>query len=147
MLIVSCSHGRHLGYLIAKRLNKKNSNLAVDKFPDDELRIRFNSEIKNKKVVLVQSFYKNISDCIIEVILAAKTASELGATKIILAAPYFPYLRQDKRFRKGEALSQEIIASLIGRYFDSVLVMDPHLHRTRRLEQVFKIKAKKLTAN
>lgn len=147
MLIISCSHGRHLGYAIAKKLNEKHSGLIVDKFPDDELHIRSGSELKNKVVVLVQSFYKNISDCIIEIILAAKTAQELGAKKIALAAPYFPYLRQDKRFHKGEAVSQRIIAGLIDKYFDEVYIMDPHLHRKNKLENIFRIKSKKLTAN
>ncbi|MBI3034976.1 ribose-phosphate diphosphokinase [Candidatus Woesearchaeota archaeon] len=147
MLIVSCSHGKHLGYLVAKRLGKKHSSLIVDKFPDDELRIRFGCDLKNKNVVLVQSFYENISDCIIEVIFAAKTAHELSAKKVILAAPYFPYFRQDKRFHKGEAVSQAIIAGLIDKYFDAACIMDPHLHRKSRLEQLFRIKAKKLTAN
>lgn len=147
MLIISCSHGKHLGYLIAKKLNKQHSNLLVDKFPDDELHIRFKSDLRSKSVILVQSFYKNISDCIIEVIFAAKTAHELRAKKVVLVAPYFPYLRQDKRFHKGEAVSQSIIADLIDKYFDAAYIMDPHLHRRNKLEHLFKIKAKKLTAN
>ena len=147
MLIISCSHGRHLGHLIAKKLNKKHSVLLVDKFPDDELRIRFNSNLKNKTIVLIQSFYKNISDCIIEVIFAAKTANELGAKKVILVAPYFPYLRQDKRFHRGEAVSQKLIAGLMDKYLDAIYLMDPHLHRKNKLENIFKTKAKKLTAN
>src|SRR3989338_3804062 len=147
MLIVSCSHGRHLGRVIAKRLKKRFSELIVEKFPDDELRVIYNSNLKNKKVVLVQSFYRSISDCIVEVVLAAKTAKELGVKNITLVAPYFPYLRQDKRFHKGEAVSQSIIAELIGKYFDAVCIMDPHLHRTRKLDAIFKIKSKRLTAN
>lgn len=147
MLIVSCSHGKHFGYLIAKKLRKKHSNLHAGKFPDGELRIRFDAGMKNKNVVLVQSFYKDVSDCLIEAVLAAETARELGAKKIALAAPYFPYMRQDKRFHKGEAVSQRIIAGLMDKYFDAVHMIDPHLHRKNKLENVFRITAKKLTAN
>ena len=147
MLIVSCSHGKHLGSLIAKKLKNKFSVSLVAKFPDDELRIRLNNNLKNKNIILVQSFYKNISDCIIEVIFAAKTAHDLGAKSVALVAPYFPYLRQDKRFHKGEALSQSIIADLIDKYFDEAYIMDPHLHRKNKLENIFKIKSRKLTAN
>ena len=147
MLIVSCSHGRHLGHSIAKKLNTKHSELFVEKFPDDELLIRFKIGLKDQIVVLVQSFYKNISDCIVEVVLAAQTARELEAKKIILVAPYFPYLRQDKRFHKGEAVSQGIIAELIGEYIDSIYIVDPHLHRRFSLDQIFKIPSKKITAN
>src|SRR3989338_1633502 len=147
MLIVSCSHGNHLGYSTAKKMNISHSQLTVDKFPDDEILVKFNSNLKNQAVVLVQSFYNNISDCLIEVILAAATAKELGAKKIILVAPYFPYLRQDKRFHSGESVSQGIIARLIDKYFDEIYVIDPHLHRKNSLSQIFKIKSTKLTAN
>ncbi len=147
MLLISCSHGRHLGHLIAKKLRFKHSILKVDKFPDDELHIMFDTKLTNENVILIQSFYKNISDCIVEVILAAKTTRELGAKRIDLVAPYFPYLRQDKRFHKGEAVSQRIVLGLMDKYFDAIYIMDPHLHRKNKLEDIFKIQAKKLTAN
>ena len=147
MIIISCSHGKHLGYKIAKRLKARHSELFVKKFPDDELLIRFNADLSGKAVVLVQSFYGSISDCIVEVILASATARDLGAKKIILAALYFPYLRQDKRFHKGESVSQKIIAGLLGKYFDEILIIDPHLHRKKSLKQIFRIKETKLTAN
>jgi ribose-phosphate pyrophosphokinase len=56
-------------------------------------------------------------------------------------------MRQDKRFRSGEAISQQIIADLIGKYFDSVFIMDPHLHRKKSLTQVFKSNPVRLSAN
>lgn len=147
MIIVGCSHGKHISSKIAKRLKQKHSYLITEKFPDDELNIRFNADLKNKEIVLVQSFYKNVSDCIIEAVFASRTARELGAKKVILAAPYFPYLRQDKRFHKGESVSQKIAAGLADNYFDAVYIMDPHLHRKNKLEDIFRIKSKRLTAN
>lgn len=147
MIIISCSHGRHLGKKIARKLKAKHSGLIVSKFPDNELLIRFSTNLKNKDVIFVQSFYSDINYCIIEMILAAKTAKEIGARKISLAAPYFPYLRQDKRFHKGESVSQGIIAGMFDKYFNSVYIMDPHLHRKNSLKEIFKIKSIKLSAN
>ena len=147
MIVISCSHGAHLGIRIAKNLRAAHSNLAVIKFPDDEILVKFNSSLKGKDVALVQSFYGNVSDCLIEVILAAATAKEIGAKKVMLVAPYFPYLRQDKRFNAGESVSQGIIAGLIDKYFDSGYIIDPHLHRKDSLSEIFKIKSAKITAN
>lgn len=141
MIVVSGSHGKHLGKKIAEKLNAKHSELKTDKFPDGELGVRFNAEIKGKKVVFVQSFYDEISDCIVESILAGATAKNLGARKLILVAPYFPYMRQDKKFNPGEAISQKIMGKLFDNYFDAVYIMDPHLHRTKSLKQIFKIKS------
>lgn len=147
MKVISCSHGRHLGKRIAKKLKAGYSELSVSKFPDNELLVRFNADLKGETVVFVQSFYRNISDCIIEAILASSTAMDSGAKKIILVAPYFPYLRQDKRFHKGQSISQEIIAGLFDRYFNAIYIVDPHLHRKGSLSDIFKIKAVKLSAN
>ena len=146
-VVISLSHGLHLGKNIASKLKAKHSELFMQKFPDDELRVRIETNVKGKEVYLVQSFYKEISDCLIETILAANTAKELGAKKIHLIAPYFPYLRQDKRFNSGEAVSQYIIAGLIDKCCDSVTILDPHLHRTKSLAEIFKAKTIKLTCN
>lgn len=151
MIIISCSHGRHLGSKIAKKLKAAYSGLEAKKFPDGEIKVRFLTDIKGKDVALVQSFYGDagwhINDCIIEAVFAAYTAKDLGAKKIFLVAPYFPYLRQDKRFNSGDCISIEVMGSLMGNYFDKVFIIDPHLHREKGLGNIFSIKSEKLTSN
>jgi ribose-phosphate pyrophosphokinase len=147
MLIIACSHGLHLAKKIASKLKQPYSQLEVTHFPDSEIKLKFNKNLKGKTIVLVQSFYKNINDCVIETLFAAETAKDLGAKKIILIAPYFPYLRQDKRFTPGECISLRTIAKNIDEDFDQILIIDPHLHREKTLKHIFKIKSKKLTAN
>ena len=130
-----------------RKLKVKYHELEVTKFPDSEIKLRFKTSLKGKNVVLVQSFYENVNDCLVEALFAAETAKDLGAKKIILAAPYFPYLRQDKRFNPGECISLRTIAKNIDEDFDKVLIIDPHLHREKTLEHIFRIKSKRLTAN
>ncbi|MBW2974890.1 ribose-phosphate diphosphokinase [Candidatus Woesearchaeota archaeon] len=146
-MIIACSHGLHLARKIAKKLKQPYSELEVTHFPDSEIKLRFRTNLKNKKVVLVQSFYGNVNDCIIEALFAAETARDLGARKIILVAPYFPYLRQDKRFNPGECISLRTIAKNIDEDFDQVMIIDPHLHREKTLKHIFKISSQRLTAN
>src|SRR3989338_2315531 len=147
MIIISCSHGLHIARKIAAKLKKPYSALEVTHFPDSEIKLRFKVDVKNKDIVLVQSFYGNVNDCIIEALFAAETARDLGAKKITLAAPYFPYLRQDRRFNPGECISLRTIAQNIDEDFDNVIIMDPHLHREKTLKHIFKISSKRLTAN
>jgi len=147
MIIIGCSHGLHLSKKIALKLKKPHSALEVTHFPDSEIKLRFNVNVKNKVVVLVQSFYGNVNDCVIETLFAAETARDLGAKKIILVAPYFPYLRQDKRFNHGECISLKTIAKNIDEDFDEVYVIDPHLHREKTLNDIFRIKAHRLTTD
>ena len=147
MIIIGCSKGTHLAGKIARKLKSPYSNLEVKKFPDGELKVRFTSNVRGKDVVLVQSFYGNVNDCIVEVIFAAETAKDFGAKKIFLAAPYFPYFRQDKRFKSGQCISIEVMARLMSKYFNKVFIIDPHLHRETKLSHLFSIKAERLTAN
>ena len=147
MIIIGCSKGLHLAQKIAKKLKASFSELRVKSFPDGETNLRFMKDVKGKEVVLVQSFYGNINDLIIEIFFAAETARDLGAKKVILAAPYFPYFRQDKRFKTGQCVSIEIMAGFVNKYFDGILVIDPHLHREKNLSELFNIRHEKLTAN
>src|SRR3989338_2927793 len=147
MIIISCSHGLHIARKIAAKLKKPYSALEVTHFPDSEIKLRFKVDVKNKDIVLVQSFYGNVNDCIIEALFAAETARDLGAKKITLVAPYFPYLRQDRRFNPGECISLRTIAKNIDEDFDEAIIMDPHLNREKTLSHIFKIKSKKLTAD
>lgn len=147
MIIIGCSKGVHLARKVAKKLRKPYSELRIKKFPDNETGIRFMKNVKGKIVVLVQSFYGNINDLIIEVFFAAETARDLGAKKVILVAPYFPYFRQDKRFKSGQCVSIEVLAGFINKYFDGILVVDPHLHREKNLSELFNIRHEKLSAN
>ena len=146
-MLIACSHGKHVAKKMASLLKKEYSELKTRKFPDGELYVRLPHDVKGKKVILVQSFYGEINDCVLEVIFAAYTARELGARRITLVAPCFPYFRQDERFRAGETISIEAMGKLMERYLDEIIVMDPHLHRKTGLSQVFSIAAKKLTAN
>lgn len=147
MIIIGCSKGTHLAQKVSRKLRYPYSELQVKKFPDGELKVRFTSNVHGKDVVLVQSFYGNVNDCIVEVIFAADTARDLGAKKVFLAAPYFPYLRQDKRFKSGQCISIEVMARLMSKYFNKVFIIDPHLHRETKLSHLFSIKAERLTAN
>ena len=66
MIIIGCSRGIHLAERTAKKLKSPYSRLIVKKFPDGELYVRFLDQVNGKNVVLVQSFYNNINECIID---------------------------------------------------------------------------------
>jgi len=144
MLIIGCPGSKDLARSISKKLKASYTDLIVEKFPDNELRVRIPKDVKGKTVVIVQSFHDDISDDLVEVLFAAYTSKEIGAKKLILVAPYIAYMREDKRFEKGESVSARIMAKIL-RIFDKVLVVDPHLHRFKSLNEFFP-NASKLTA-
>jgi ribose-phosphate pyrophosphokinase len=74
---------------------------------------------------------------IFEVIQAASALRGLGAERITLVAPYLPYMRQDKVFHPGEALSQKVFSDVIIPWIDGLITVEPHLHRSRTMKSVF----------
>ena len=97
--------------------------------------------------MIVHSYQPNPERSLLMTIFAAETAKDLGAKKVILAAPYLAYMRQDKRFNPGEAISSRIMAKLLNNSVDKVITIDTHLHRYRSMKEVFTIAASNLTAN
>src|SRR3989338_4082980 len=148
MIVIGCSHGKHLAPKIAKKARIQYSDLSVDKFPDHELHITFGrTDFKGRKVFLVQSFYGEIDSCLIEVMLAAKSAKEMGASSVSLMAPYFPYFRQDTWFSRGEIPTIHFLGQIMDSVLDEIFILDPHLHREKTLSHIFKIHCHKITAN
>jgi len=78
----------------------------------------------------------------------ARTASELGAERVICVVPYLAYARQDKRFLYGEALSLDIgIQLLEAAGVDDLIVIDAHSdHSLQRLQKQYSIRIEDLSA-
>lgn len=147
MIITSCGNSILIAKQLARKLKVKYSPLKISFFPDGELYLRFKDNVKGKKVVIIHSFQPNSNLSLLKVLFAATTAKDLGAKKIILIAPYLAYLRQDKRFKPGEAISSRVMAKYLNASIDQLITFDPHLHRYRSLDEIFTIPTQKLTAN
>lgn len=147
MIIVSSKQTEELAKSLAKKTKSEYSPLTINEFPDGDLYLKFNTEVKGKIVVIVRSFQPLPNLALYTTVFAAETAKDLGAKKVILVAPYLAFMRQDKRFNPGEAISSKIMAKLLNNSIDELITIDPHLHRYKSLKNIFKIQAKKLTAN
>jgi ribose-phosphate pyrophosphokinase len=107
------------------------SDVRIHVFPDRESLLRLPEPLP-EQVILCRSL-DNPNRKLVELELAAATARRLGAARLTLVAPYLCYMRQDAAFHPGEAVSQRIIGQWLARLFDTLITVDPHLHRTPRL--------------
>lgn len=85
-------------------------------------------------------FYRGLADPdpkLMPLLLAADALRRYGARRVVLAAPYLPYLRQDAVFAPGQPLSRDVLGALLGPAFDRIVTVEPHLHRTNDLTPVF----------
>lgn len=114
-------------------------------FPDGESYVRVMSDVKGKPVAILCSLNRPDAKAL-PLIFLAQTLKELGAAKVMLIAPYLGYMRQDKRFHEGEAVTSEIFAPLLSHYIDTLVTIDPHLHRHHRLQEIYDCECTVLSA-
>jgi ribose-phosphate pyrophosphokinase len=103
------------------------------RFPDGEIKLRLPPTLPDHVVIL--RTLNDPNEKLIELLLAAQTARDLGARHLTLVAPYLGYMRQDVAFQPGEAISQRIVGRFLAGLFDAVITVDPHLHRIAALQQ------------
>ena len=104
------------------------------RFPDGELKLTLPPRLP-RAIAILRSLHEP-NEKLIELWLAAHTARTLGAVTVTLVAPYLAYMRQDRAFAPGEAVSQRHIGALLASVFDRVITVDPHLHRVSSLAKV-----------
>lgn len=108
------------------------------RFPDGESYLRFEQDLKGHDVAIVCTL-NDPDGKTLPLLFAARTARELGASRVGLVAPYLGYMRQDRRFQDGEALTSVHFAALLSEAFDWLVTVDPHLHRRRSLSEIYSI--------
>ncbi len=147
MIITSCGNSVTIAKEVARQLKATFSPLTISQFPDGDIYLKFNTAVKGKKVVIINSLQPHADMSLFDLIWTAETAKDLGAKKVILVAPYLAYMRQDKRFHPGEAISSRIMAKHLNSCIDKIITIDPHLHRYKSLKDIFTVQSVCLTAN
>jgi ribose-phosphate pyrophosphokinase len=123
---------------LARLLDAEIAPLELRSFPDGELYIRHLGEIDGRELAIVCTLDRP-NEKLIGAYLATASARELGARRIGLIVPYLSYMRQDKRFKSGEAISSRHVANLLSSSFDWLVTVDPHLHRYKDLGEIYTV--------
>jgi ribose-phosphate pyrophosphokinase len=130
---------------LANALGSDLGQLELHAFPDGESYVRLGTDVSGRDVAIVCTLDRP-NDKLLPLLFAAATARDLGAASVGLIAPYLAYMRQDRRFKPGEAVTSRQIANLLSRAFDWLVTIDPHLHRYASLAEIYEIPTRTLHA-
>lgn len=145
-IIVGGTNSRELAKRTARKIKAQYSELQKSRFPDGEMRLRYTDDITDKHVVIINSMSPNPDEMLLESAFAIHAARQLGAAQITFVAPYLAYMRQDKQFHPGECISAKAMAKILD-CADQIIAIDPHLHRIRRLQDIFRAKARSISTD
>jgi len=113
VIVIPGPASQDLGRKVADMLKSRIVPVIFKTFPDGESYIRLEGNVKDEKVVIVQTTGPPQDMHIMQLFLMIDAAKDLGAEKVIAVVPYLAYARQDKRFLPGEAISIETFIKLI----------------------------------
>ena len=113
--------------------------VALHRFPDGEVLVTL-PPVAGEQVVLVCGL-DQADARLLPLVFAADEAREQGASRVGLVAPYLGYMRQDRRFHDGEAVTSVSFAALLSRHIDFLVTVDPHLHRHASLSEIYTVPA------
>jgi len=130
---------------LCRGLPAEAGELACRHFPDGETYLRVRSSVAGRQCILLADLSRADARFLPLLFLAA-TLREFGAHSVGLVAPYLCYMRQDCRFHSGEALTSRIFAERLSRELDWLITVDPHLHRYRSLDEIYRIPNRALSA-
>ena len=145
MIILALPGAEGLAETLAQQLQCAAGTVEAHRFPDGEVVVRLRSSVQGLRVLLVAHLDRP-DDKTLALLFAADAARELGAVQVGLVAPYLPYMRQDDRFRPGEAITSRSYARLLSSTVDFLVTVDPHLHRWPSLDAIYAIRTRVVAA-
>lgn len=137
-LLFVLSAARELADGLVRELDLETGEIERRQFPDGESYVRLAADVKSRDVVLLCSLDRPNAKAL-PLLFVADAARTQGARSVGLVAPYLAYMRQDKAFKPGEAITSLTFSRLLSAQFDWLVTLDPHLHRHPSLDSIYSV--------
>jgi len=116
-----------LGRKISDYLGLPLGKVYNQAFPDGELLVRLEEDVRGRDVFLIQSTCDAVNDALMELLIFIDCARRASAERITAVIPYFGYARQDRKDEGRVPITAKLVANLIATAgADRVLTLDLH---------------------
>jgi ribose-phosphate pyrophosphokinase len=100
---------------LAQALGGESVRAAITRFPDGEIDVRLEDDLRGRAVAIVQPTVAPVGENLLELLLLADACTRAGADVEAAVVPYFGYARQDRRKAERGALGAKVVCELLGR--------------------------------
>ena len=131
LLFAGTSHGE-LGKKMAKVLGVDLGKIQIETFPDGEIGIQINENVRGRDVFVLQTIAHRPNSYLLELLIIIDALKRSSARSITAVIPYFGYARQDRKDRGRVPITAKLVANLIEKAGASrVLTMDLHAEQVQ----------------
>ncbi len=109
---------------LAKAMGATIGKVELKIFPDGEIYVRIDEDLKDQVVLVVQNTRTERE--IVSLMMLLEAAKAMEPARLELYAPYFGYARQHMRYNIGEPISSKVIVDAINPYVDAIYSTDIH---------------------
>ncbi|MCK5243175.1 ribose-phosphate pyrophosphokinase [bacterium] len=117
----------HLAAAIVRELHKPLGKIDVGRFPEGEISVRVQENVRGADVFVVQPSCPPSNDNLMELLIMMDALRRASARRITAVLPFFGYARQDRKDRPRVPITAKLVANLITTAgANRVLTMDLH---------------------
>ncbi len=127
MKLVSGNSNLPLAQSISKYLGVSLVKATIKKFPDKEIFVEIQENVRGEDVFVIQSTSFPANDHVMELLITIDALKRGSAKRIAAIMPYYGYARQDRKSGPRTPISAKLVANLISTAgADRALMVDLH---------------------
>lgn len=111
--VFSGNANRPLAGRVCERLEIPLGDALVNRFPDGEINVKINEDVRGRDVFVVQPTCPPVNDSLLELLLLVDTLKRASAGRITAVIPYYGYARKDRKDEGRVPISAKLVANLI----------------------------------
>ncbi len=116
-----------LGEKIARHLGDAPGKITTSNFPDGEVFVRIDEDVRGRDIYLVQPTCPPVNDNLMELLVMLDAFKRASAARITAVVPYYGYARQDRKDVGRVPITAKLVADLLSvAGADRVLALDLH---------------------
>ena len=131
MKLISGTSNINFARKIAKHLDRDLLDVEIGKFPDGEIKIIINENIRRKDCFIIQSTASSLNnspnDNFMELVILIDALKRGSANSVNIVMPYYGYERQDRKDYSRAPISARVIATILESLkVDRIITFDLH---------------------
>src|SRR3954453_11541738 len=112
---------------IARHLGDTLGKITLSNFPDGEVSVRIEEDVRGRDIYLVQPTCPPVNENLMELLVMLDCFKRASAARITAVIPYYGYARQDRKDQGRVPITAKLVADLISvGGADRVLALDLH---------------------
>ena len=101
-----------LAEAISDSLDLPLTKAQVKRFPDNEIWVTIDENVRGEDVFVIQSTSYPANDNLMELLICIDALKRASARRITAVIPYFGYARQDRKDKPRVAIGSKLVANI-----------------------------------